>query len=130
MLINVLQLLLWGVQLAFFGMVDWFRLIPIKELAAVVSVAPGGLATVLTILEGGKKGQRMFEVALGFFATIISWFSTGWWWWLPVALVAIWNCSQVLFFVFVNVAKAAAAIANFREGSRPTATPQATQPQA
>jgi len=126
MAINVIQLFLWIVQLTFFGMVDWFKLLP-REAALMISVLPGVIATVLVVFEEGKKSQRAVEVALGFLATIQSWFSQRWWWWVPIALVAIWNCSQVLFFVFVNVARATAAIANLRQGKP---APQAPQPQA
>lgn len=126
MLINVLQLVLWIGQLVSFALIDWFALVPIKGLAAALSVLPGALATTMVAFEEGSKVQRGAEVVLGFLATVVSWFTQEWWWWIPVALVAIWNCSQVLFFVFVNVARAAAAIANLRQGKP---APQAPQPQ-
>ena len=127
MVINVIQLMLWIVQLAFFGLVDWFQLLP-REAAVVVSVLPGVIATTLVVLEGGKKNQRMIEVALGFIATIESWFTADrWWWWLPVALVAIWNCSQVFLVLFLNLAQVAEAVARVRAGKP---APQAPQPQA
>ncbi len=126
MWINVFQLVLWVGQIVTFAVVDWFELVPVKGLAAALSVVPGALATTLVTFEQGSKVQRGAEVVLGFLATVVSWFTQEWWWWIPVALVAIWNCSQVLFFVFVNVARATAAIANLRQGKQ---APQAPQPQ-
>lgn len=123
MLINVLQLVLWIGQLVSFALIDWFALVPIKGLAAALSVSPGVVATVLVIFEAGKRGQRAFEVAIGFLATVVSWFTVDWWWWIPVAIVAVWNCSQVLLVLFFNLARAAEAVARVRAG-KPAPQPQ------
>ena len=127
MWINILQLLLWVVQLITFGVVDWFKLVPVRELAVILSVLPGVVATTLVTFEGGNKPQRAAEVAVGFLATVVSWFALGWWWWIPIALVAIWNCSQVFLVLFLNLAQVAEAVARVRAGKP---APQAPQPQA
>jgi len=125
--INILQLVLWIGQITSFALVDWFELVP-RELAVVLSVLPGVVATTLVTFEGGNKSQRAAEVAIGFLATVVSWFSTGWWWWIPIAIVAVWNCSQVFLVLFFNLAKAAGAVARIRAG-KPSVQQAAPQPQ-